>query len=228
MTPERRRLLAYLGVVATAAVLLARGESTRTNDNRHNREAIQRTVSGGQKARRETCRYVDAAQNRDRARIIEGERQLYGPFRDLFPNLTDQQIRQIHAQNRKNYNEVIQTRPSYCPPHKRIRPYPSLRQQMKPPPKRKSAQARASPRQGPTPRKPLDRVSRPQSRPPATINPPRRPIGVPPPRQPGPSQPPPGPPAPSQQPSLPREPGPPPVVLKPLCERLPTLPICPR
>jgi hypothetical protein len=130
------RLVAYLLVVAMAALLVWRGETTRDDAEHRNAQA-----------RVDVCRYIDAAQNRERFRLIEGERQILGPFRDLFPGLNDRQLRRIHRTNRRRYNQVADTRPMFCPPLKRIAPYPSLEALKSPPAKGGGATRTQSPPQ---------------------------------------------------------------------------------
>lgn len=141
MTRQRQRLLAYVFVTAVFLFVAYRGEQTRDADQRHDREARAALITQERRARldnqrrdrrirergrREICKFIDAEHNRERERLIEGERQIRGPFRELFPNLTDEQLARIHAQNRKRYNEVFETRPKFCPPRSKISPYPSL------------------------------------------------------------------------------------------------------
>jgi type II secretory pathway pseudopilin PulG len=137
--PEAR-LIAYLIVVALAIFLVWRGEQTRQNDIQNAKEARVALAQQVERARlrerrrdarirtngrAETCRAIDADHDRERARIVDGERQLYGPFRGILP-LTLEQTERLHQNNVERYNEVVSTRPRYCPPRKPIKPYPSI------------------------------------------------------------------------------------------------------
>lgn len=140
MTRNRGQLAAYLFLVAVAAFLVWRGETTADSDRENAQEARASLAREVEKVRlRERrrdrrirdsrrdalCKFVDAEHDRERARIIEGERQLYGPFRGLL-NLTIEQTEQLHRNNRERYNEVFGTRPNFCPPRSKIPPYPTL------------------------------------------------------------------------------------------------------
>lgn len=144
MTPNRGRLAAYLFLVVVCAFLVWRGETTADSDRQNEKEARAALAREVEKVRlrerrrdrrirdngrRQICKFVDSEHDRERARIIEGERQLFGPFRGILA-LTPEQIEQLHRNNRERYSEVISTRPPFCGSRAarraEIPPYPTL------------------------------------------------------------------------------------------------------
>lgn len=91
----------------------------------------------------ELCSFVDADHNADRAAIVKQEHETFNPppstpasIRAFLEPLTDElaERQSIHRNNRRKYNLVRDTRPSYCSDVREnpVKPYPALKEIEKP------------------------------------------------------------------------------------------------